>query len=60
MTLSSDLPNTPATRSSATPIILDGGPGPNDRGHSQQSPLLDDEMIIVARGASKEDRGDAI
>jgi DNA helicase-2/ATP-dependent DNA helicase PcrA len=41
MTLSSDLPNTPATRSSATPIILDGGPGPNDRGHSQQSPLLD-------------------
>jgi len=39
MTLSSDLPNTPATRSSATPIILDGHAGPDDG--SQQSPLLD-------------------
>ncbi|WP_130178675.1 ATP-dependent helicase [Cryobacterium sp. SO1] len=44
MTLSPDLPNTPATRSSATPIILDGragrGAGPG-AGSEQQSPLFD-------------------
>jgi len=42
MTLSSDLPNTPATRSSATPIILDGGAGSGPGGDdSYQSPLFD-------------------
>jgi DNA helicase-2/ATP-dependent DNA helicase PcrA len=41
MTLSSDLPNTPAPRSSATPIILDGRPGPDGGGDPHQSPLLD-------------------
>ena len=40
MTLSPDLPNAPATRSSATPIILDGRAGP-DAGSEQQSPLFD-------------------
>jgi DNA helicase-2/ATP-dependent DNA helicase PcrA len=41
MTLSSDLPQTPATRSSATPIILDGRAGPGAGSGGQQSPLLD-------------------
>jgi DNA helicase-2/ATP-dependent DNA helicase PcrA len=41
MTLSSDLPNTPATRSSATPIILDGRSGPTGGDDSSQSPLFD-------------------
>jgi DNA helicase-2/ATP-dependent DNA helicase PcrA len=41
MTLSSDLPNTPAPRSSATPIILDGRPGPDGGDDSYRSPLLD-------------------
>ncbi|QYF72595.1 ATP-dependent helicase [Cryobacterium sp. PAMC25264] len=44
MTLSSDLPNTPATRPSATPIILDGRAGPQDGAHGsdeQQNPLFD-------------------
>jgi DNA helicase-2/ATP-dependent DNA helicase PcrA len=41
MTLSSDLPNTSAPRSSATPIILDGRAGPGDGDDSYQSPLLD-------------------
>lgn len=45
MTLSSDLPHTPAPRSSATPIILDGRAGPHGPGSpgddSYQSPLLD-------------------
>ncbi|ASD23071.1 MULTISPECIES: ATP-dependent helicase [Cryobacterium] len=40
MTLSPDLPNAPATRASATPIILDGRAGP-DAGSEQQSPLFD-------------------
>ncbi|POH60420.1 ATP-dependent DNA helicase PcrA [Cryobacterium zongtaii] len=40
MTLSPDLPNAPATRSSATPIILDGRAGA-DAGSEQQSPLFD-------------------
>jgi DNA helicase-2/ATP-dependent DNA helicase PcrA len=41
MTLSSDLPTTPAPRSSATPIILDGRPGHDDGNDSYRSPLLD-------------------
>jgi DNA helicase-2/ATP-dependent DNA helicase PcrA len=41
MTLSSDLPNSPAARSSATPIILDGHAGPTGGDDSHRSPLLD-------------------
>jgi DNA helicase-2/ATP-dependent DNA helicase PcrA len=41
MTLSSDLPNSPAARSSATPIILDGRAGPTAGDDSYRSPLLD-------------------
>jgi DNA helicase-2/ATP-dependent DNA helicase PcrA len=41
MTLSSDLPHTPATRSSATPIILDGHANSSTGDDSYQSPLLD-------------------
>jgi DNA helicase-2/ATP-dependent DNA helicase PcrA len=41
MTLSSDLPTTPAPRSSATPIILDGRAGHDDGNDSYRSPLLD-------------------
>ena len=40
MTSSPELPTTPATRSSATPIILDGRAGP-DAGDQQHNPLLD-------------------
>jgi DNA helicase-2/ATP-dependent DNA helicase PcrA len=41
MTSSPDLPITSAPRSSATPIILDGRPGPDGGDGAHQSPLLD-------------------